>query len=84
MLLSINPLCAYTEGAESCLDSSKLSLELFAEQCSDKRQWEFLSLDPKVNDLWESPMVFYWIRIDWLFDLSGIYFNYTIIPGYGG
>lgn len=37
ILLSINPPCAYTGGAENCLDSSKLYLELFADPCSDKR-----------------------------------------------
>lgn len=34
--LSINPLCAYTEGAENRLGSSKLYLELFAEESFDK------------------------------------------------
>lgn len=32
MLLSVNPLCAYIEGAESCSGSSKLCLELIAEK----------------------------------------------------
>lgn len=67
MLLSINPPSDYTEGAENCLDSSKLYLELFAHQCSDKRCWKFLSLRSYSLQPLRIANGFYWIRVDWLF-----------------
>ena len=68
--LSINPLCAYTEGAENRLGSSKLYLELFAEESFDKWRWEFVSLDPQLSDLWKLPVLFCWIRIEWFFQFE--------------